>query len=102
MKRQEKPEGFPGQRLVVIPRSVVSKALHEPLLAQLLPTDAGFYPKAQGHACSRDNGCPESVFIYCAGGKGWCEMTGRRHEVMNEVGKEGVIEDIAGWISAHR
>lgn len=34
--------------------------------------------------------------------KTWKEFAGYRHEVMNEVGKEGVIEDIARWISAHR
>jgi AraC-like DNA-binding protein len=55
--------------------------MHEPLLKHLLATDAGFYPRAQGHTCTRENGCPEAVFIYCAGGHGWCEVAGRTHDV---------------------
>lgn len=81
MNRREKHEGFAGQRLVVVPRPVLAKALPNPLLRHLLPTDAGYYPKAVGHACSRERGCPETIFIYCAEGAGWCEIAGRRHEV---------------------
>jgi AraC-like DNA-binding protein len=81
MKRREKQEGFPGERLVVVPRPVVALAIKQPLLKHLLPTDAGFYPRAQGHNCTRERGCPEAVFIYCARGAGWCEIAGHRHEV---------------------
>ena len=81
MKWQEKHEGFVGQRLVVVPRPIMSTALRYPLLKHLLPTDAGYYPKARGHACVRERGCPEVIFIYCAEGNGWCEIGGRRHEV---------------------
>jgi AraC family transcriptional regulator of arabinose operon len=81
MKWREKPEGFQGQRLVVLPRPVMATALQHPLLKQLLPTDAGYYPKARGHVCVRERGCPEDIFIYCAEGAGWCEIAGRRHEV---------------------
>ena len=84
MKPREKHEGFPGQRLVVVPRPVVSRALQQPLLRHLLPTDAGFYPRAHGHQCTREKGCPEAVFIYCAGGNGWCEVAGRKHEVAKD------------------
>lgn len=52
-----------------------------PLLRPLVPTDAGYYPRAEGHTCVRKNGCPECIFIYCAEGGGWCEIAGRRHEV---------------------
>ena len=54
------------------------------MLKHLLPTDAGFYPKAAGHKCTRERGCPEAVFIYCARGNGWCEIAGRRHEVAKD------------------
>jgi AraC-like DNA-binding protein len=83
-RKRDKPEGFPGERLVVVPRPVVSVAVRQPLLKHLLPTDAGFYPRAHGHKCTRERGCPEAVFIYCARGKGWCEMAGRRHEVAED------------------
>lgn len=81
MTRREKHEGFPGQRLVVVPRPVITVAMGNPLLMHLLPTDAGYYPRAQGHNCTRDRGCPETVFIYCANGHGWCEVAGRQHSV---------------------
>lgn len=81
MKRTEKLEGFAGQRLVVLPRPLLATALQQPLLKQLLPTDAGFYPKAKGHTCARQRGCPEAIFIYCAKGNGWCEIAGRRHTI---------------------
>src|SRR5258707_11733994 len=80
MKWREKQDGFAGQRLVVVPRPVLTTALQQPLLRHLLPTDAGYYPKARGHICVRKNGCPETIFIYCAEGNGWCEIAGRRHE----------------------
>ena len=81
MKRREKPEGFAGQRLVVVPRPVLATVLQNPLLKNLLPTDAGYYPKAKGHKCIRKNGCPEVIFIYCAEGNGWCEIAGLRHAI---------------------
>lgn len=81
MKWREKHDGFVGQRLVVVPRPVVSAALKSPLLKTLLPTDAGYYPRARGHACVRERGCPEVIFIYCAEGRGWCEIAGRKHAV---------------------
>jgi AraC-like DNA-binding protein len=84
MKPREKHEGFPGQRLVVVPRPMVAVALEQPLLKHLLPTDAGFYPRAHGHKCTRPKGCPEAVFIYCARGNGWCEVLGRKHEVTKD------------------
>src|ERR1700759_2716931 len=81
MNWREKQDGFAGQRLVVVPRPVLTTALNQPLLKQLLPTDAGYYPKAKDHTCVRKNGCPEVIFIYCAEGNGWCEISGHRHEI---------------------
>jgi len=81
MKWREKHEGFVGQRLVVLPRPILATALQHPLLRQLLPTDAGYYPKAKGHTCAREMGSPEVIFIYCAEGNGWCEISGRKHGI---------------------
>ena len=81
MKRHQKLEGFIGQRLVVVPRPILATASRHPLLRNLLPTDAGYYPKAAGHQCLRERGAPEVIFIYCSEGEGWCEMAGRRHQV---------------------
>jgi AraC family transcriptional regulator, arabinose operon regulatory protein len=81
MNRLEKPEGFPGQRIAVLPREVVARALQQPLLEGLLPTDVGYFPKAAGHLRERRAGVDQAIFIYCTHGKGWCEMGGLRSEV---------------------
>lgn len=84
MNDTEKQEGFAGERLVVVPRPVVALAMNQPLLKHLLPTDAGYYPRAKGHKCTRERGCPETIFIYCARGSGWCEIAGHSHEVLKD------------------
>lgn len=81
MKWREKHEGFVGQRMVVVPRPILGRALQNPLLKHLLPSDAGYYPRAGGHVRMRARGCPEAIFIFCAAGEGWCEIAGKRHEV---------------------
>jgi AraC-like DNA-binding protein len=79
--KQKKAEGFSGQRIVVLPRAVVSTTLKHDLLRQLLPTDIGFYPKAHGHFIKRPVGIDQAILIYCIKGYGWCEIEGSRHEI---------------------
>ena len=81
MDRPKRPEGFPGQRIVVLPRKVVAKAMEDVLLRALLPTDAGYFPKAAGHYMERRTGVNQAIFIYCTHGRGWCELGGQRHEL---------------------
>jgi len=81
MKRVEKGEGFVGQRIVVLPRSVVVRAEQHPLMSMLIPTDVGYFPRATGHMRRRDKGVDQAIFIYCAKGAGWCELGSRDHMV---------------------
>jgi AraC family transcriptional regulator, arabinose operon regulatory protein len=81
MVRLQKGEGFPGQRIVVLPRKAVSRALQHPILRNLLPTDVGYFPKASGHFRERNEGADQAIFIYCTHGRGWCELGRRRHVV---------------------
>jgi len=81
MIHNEKGEGFPGQRIVVLPKWVVSNALQQPLLRDLLPTDIGYFPNAIGHLREREIGVDQAIFIHCTQGAGWCEMAGQRHAV---------------------
>jgi len=81
MNRLEKPEGFPGQRIVRLPRTVVARARHHPLLAEICPTDVGYFPSACGHLRERTVGIDQTIFIYCTKGAGWCEIKGRYHSV---------------------
>lgn len=76
-----KAEGFSGQRIVVLPRSVAAAALKQNLLRDLLPTDAGFFPKAAGHFIERNAGVDQAILIYCVKGHGWCEIGGNHHKI---------------------
>jgi AraC-like DNA-binding protein len=66
---------------VVLPRSVVLATSHQPLTAGLLPTDAGYFPRAAGHLRERAVGVAQAIFIYCVQGVGWCKMAGENHAV---------------------
>jgi AraC family transcriptional regulator, arabinose operon regulatory protein len=75
------PAGFSGQRMVVLPRPIVRAAHRDPLLATLLVTDIGYFPRAGGHYMSRPHGAEQVILIYCTHGRGWCELAGTRHEL---------------------
>ena len=81
MKRLQKGDGFPGQRIVVLPRSVVADARRQPLMGGIVPTDAGFFPHATGHLRERTAGVDQAIFIYCAKGGGWGQLNGGLHQV---------------------
>jgi AraC-like DNA-binding protein len=60
---------------------------YHPLIAPLWLSHIGYFPLAQGHQYSRKRGSVEHILIYCAAGKGWCQINGafreiRAHEVV--------------------
>jgi AraC family transcriptional regulator of arabinose operon len=71
-------EGFRGQILYVIPRSLLPQLAAHPLLHSILPTDIGWYPCARYHYCERGQGAAEHILIYCTAGTGWYEIDGAR------------------------
>ena len=77
----QKAEGFPGQRIVVLPQEVVSRGWRNPLIGRLMPTDIGYFPNAAGHYFERKQGVNQAICIYCAKGGGWCELRDYRHQV---------------------
>jgi len=81
MNPMTKSEGFPGQRIAILPRPVVALAQTQPLTRGLLPTDVGWFPRAEGHRRERPLGASQTIFIYCANGAGWCELAGENHAV---------------------
>ena len=74
-------EGFPGQRMRVLPRPLVAEALRAPTTNQILVTDVGYYPKASSHGRSRTMGAKQNIVIVCAAGRGTCVVPNGSHAV---------------------
>ncbi len=66
-----RPEGFKDQVLHVIPPEFYNNS--DRLTKQLYITDIGYFPKAEDHWISRNEGCCSSILIICTGGSGYLE-----------------------------
>jgi AraC family transcriptional regulator of arabinose operon len=75
-------EGFPGQRLRVLPPDVVRTALAAGMTRRVLVTDAGYYPNALHHGATRPHGSWGTIVIAVSSGRGAC----RTGENVIEVG----------------
>jgi len=76
-----KLEGFPGQRLRVIPNSVVASAKAHAITDWLTVTDIGYFPTATAHRCHRDTGVAQTIIIVCTQGQGYCQLPSTRVSV---------------------
>lgn len=74
-------DGFPGQRLRVLPARRVAQALTQPGIAHLVVTDAGYFPTAQAHGKDRAAGTAQCVVLVCVLGAGRVRVGGTVHEV---------------------
>lgn len=63
-------EGFLGQRMIVLPKKIISAIKKKPLISGLYFTDIGFFPKARQHSVRRKNGSKQFILIYCYKGEG--------------------------------
>jgi AraC-like DNA-binding protein len=74
MRASGKKEGFAEQRLVVVSRAALAAAARHPLLRALRATDAGYFPRAEGHQVERPSGAAEAILILCREGRGWVRL----------------------------
>lgn len=74
-------DGFPGERISVLPRPLVRLALDRPVTSRLLVTDCGYFPTAAEHRRSRPEGTPQAIVIVCVEGAGWCRLPSGRYDV---------------------
>jgi AraC-like DNA-binding protein len=78
-KSVRKREGFEGQKLIVLPKKIISDFLtKDPVTRQIYITDIGYYPKALFHYAERPNGISQHIIIYCLEGYGWIEINKKR------------------------
>ena len=81
-KSLRKRDGFEGQRLIVIPKKIVSEFLiNDPVTKQVYITDIGFYPRAMFHYAERLHGISQHIIIYCVEGYGWIEIDRKRIDI---------------------
>ena len=93
-------EGFPKQRLVVVPAQVVARCQGLPVVSQLHVTHIGMYPRAPHHYVERPQGAPEAILIYCLSGNGSLEVDDAQHAI--EPGQLVVIPpNVPHVYSAH-
>ena len=79
--RPRKKEGFPKQRLVVIPANVIERCQALPLVRRLYVTDIGAYPSAPFHYVNRPDGVDEAIMICCLAGKGTLQLFDREFAI---------------------
>ncbi len=76
-----KPNGFQGERTVIIPELIIDEIQHNPISKQLYITDIGIYPKAKDHLRERVNGSKQHILMYCTDGEGWILIGNNRINV---------------------
>lgn len=67
-------DGFPRQRMVVLPQPVVARAVSGCLPLKLVPSDVGYFPDAARHFVDRPNGAAQCIVILSVRGKGWVRI----------------------------
>ncbi len=70
-------EGFAGQDMFVIPRPVLAEASRHPLVRSAYPTDIGWFPIAEHHYRSRDEGAGQDHLMMCVSGHGYAVIDGQ-------------------------
>lgn len=72
------PDGFPGQRMLVLPRPRVREFIQNEGTTRLVVTDCGYFPRADSHGRRRASPIQQVIVMACVDGAGWCETeTGR-------------------------
>ena len=75
------PDGFPGQRMLVLPRPRVREFAQQEGTTRLVVTDCGYFPRAESHGRRRLTPIPQAVVMVCVDGAGWCETEAGRFTV---------------------
>lgn len=76
-----KPDGFPGQRLVIVPPAIAVKAARQPITRDLIVTHIGAFAAAGGHYVERPRGTSQHILIACISGKGHATLNGNDWQI---------------------
>jgi AraC family transcriptional regulator, arabinose operon regulatory protein len=67
---ERRSEGFPGQRLVIVPPAIVIQASKQPVTRDLCVTHIGHFSAAGAHYVDRPQGTSQHILIACVSGRG--------------------------------
>lgn len=81
LEMSDEPDGFMGERMIVLPPMVVEMEENDPLVCSLYLTDIGYFPHASCHYRNRQDGINQHVLIYCVDGNGWYRIGSREYKV---------------------
>ena len=79
--QQRRREGFPNQRLVILPARAIRRCDQIAPVAGLYATHLGAFPSAPHHFVARESGCPQAILIFCMNGAGSLEMDNQTHAI---------------------
>jgi AraC-like DNA-binding protein len=74
-------DGFPGERMTILPEAVVRRARELPVCRDLCVTHTGRFDRVRGHFVDRPHGRPEYVLIVCLAGKGRVKLESHSHHL---------------------
>jgi len=77
VSQEKRPEGFPGQRLIIIPPAIAVQASRRPVTRDLCVTHIGTFVAASGHYVERPHGTSQHILIACISGNGSCMLNDR-------------------------
>ena len=77
----QRPEGFPGQRLVIIPPAIATQAARQPVTRDLCVTHIGSFVAARNHFVERPHGTPQHILIACVSGRGSFILAGQERQL---------------------
>ncbi|MFD2725162.1 AraC family transcriptional regulator [Hyunsoonleella rubra] len=74
-------EGFLGQKMIALPKSIISFSKNNDITQNFYVSDLGYYPRAHHHYRFRKKGANQHIFIYCTKGKGEIYLGNERTEI---------------------
>ena len=78
---ERRPDGFPGQRLVIVPPAIAIQACGQPITRDLCVTHLGAFVAAGGHYVERSHGTSQHILIACISGSGTCDLGGKEWQL---------------------
>lgn len=74
-------DGFMGQKIIALPKSIINFIKNNHISKIFYISDLGYYPNANHHYRIREKGADQYIFIYCIKGKGEIQLNGIKTQI---------------------